>query len=249
MANLSNMMHNSYLNTYSCSNDGKRIILAPLAPSQLHKNLPEKNLEWSDLFLTFSEPLLKAFHNEFWAFKEWVLTIKDECQSFIINHPLAISLLKWFKYIFQRDSIWFTRKWDIQHHVDLIPIGIIPNKLAYRMNPKDTMEIQTQVEELISKGLARESPSPCVIPTLLVMKKDESMRMCVASRGINKITIKCRYPMPWLEDMLDELPGSKVFSKMYLWSGYYQIRIREGNEWKTAFRTKGGLFEWLIIPF
>jgi len=117
------------------------------------------------------------------------------------------------------------------------------------MNPKDTMKVQRHVEELISKGLGRESLSLCVVPTLLVLKNEGSMRMCVDSYAINKITIKYMYLILSLEDMLDDFHDSKVFFKIDLRSRYYQIRIREGDEWKTAFKTKTGLFEWLVMPF
>ena len=164
--------------------------------------------------------------------------------------PRVISLLQEFEDMFPEeipDGLPPIR--GIEHQINLIPGSPLPNKAPYRMSPEETKELQRQVDELLKKGWVHESLSPCAVLIILASKKDGSSRMCVDCRAINSITVKYRHPIPRLDDMLDELNGAVIFMKIDFKSGYHQIRMKDGDEWKTAFKTTYGLYKWLVMPF
>ena len=138
---------------------------------------------------------------------------------------------------------------EVDHRIELTQ-STPPNPRAlYRMSPSELDELKKQLDELLAAGFIRPSKSPFGAPVLFVKKKDGSMRMCIDYRDLNRITVKNRYPLPRMEELFDRLKGAKYFSKMDLRSGYHQVRIHHDDIPKTAFRTRYGHYEFLVLPF
>eukprot|EP00253_Pinus_taeda_P018942 PITA_18942 len=125
----------------------------------------------------------------------------------------------------------------------------LPNIGMYRLSALENAKIKKQVQELLEKGFIMPSTSPCGSLIILVRKKDGLWRMCIDYQALNKIIIKNSYPLPQIDDLLDQLKEAVYFTKLDFHSGYHQVRVTEQDAWKTAFKTKQGLYEWLVMPF
>lgn len=124
-----------------------------------------------------------------------------------------------------------------------------PHGPLYNLSNLELAELRRYIDEALKKGWIQHSTSPAGAPILFVPKKDGGLRLCVDYRGLNKVTIKNRHPLPLIGETLDRLNGAKVFTKLDLKDAYHRIRIKEGDEWKTAFRTRYGHFEYMVMPF
>ncbi|QRV99033.1 Retrotransposable element Tf2 protein [Ceratobasidium sp. AG-Ba] len=119
----------------------------------------------------------------------------------------------------------------------------------YSLGPREDEELRKTVTKQLEAGLIRPSKSPMASPVIFVKKKNGSLRMCIDYRKLNDMTVKNVYPLPRSNDLIEKLRGAKIFSKFDLKWGYNLVRIKEGDEWKTAFKTRYGLFEYLVMPF
>ncbi|KAL0386526.1 UNVERIFIED_CONTAM: Retrovirus-related Pol polyprotein from transposon [Sesamum latifolium] len=184
--------------------------------------------------------------------------IKEGCQAYLASvHDttkvspgvLEVSVVREFSDVFSEELPGLPPHREVDFEIETIP-GAAPISIApYRMAPSELKELKKQLEELLDKGFIRPSISPWGAPVLFVKKKDGGMRLCIDYRQLNRITIKNKYPLPRIDDLLDQLKGATVFSKIDLRSGYWQLRIEEGSISKTAFRTRYGHYEFIVMPF
>nr|GEX21262.1 hypothetical protein [Tanacetum cinerariifolium] len=160
-----------------------------------------------------------------------------------------VSVVWDFPKVFPKDLPGLPPARPVEFQIDLIP-GVAPVARApYRLAPSEMKELSKQLQDLSDKGFIRPSSSPWGAPVSFVKKKDGSFSMCIDYREINKLTVKNRYPLPRVDNLFDQLQGSSVYSKIDLRSGYHQLRVREQDVPKTAFRTRYGHYEFQVMPF
>eukprot|EP00253_Pinus_taeda_P023509 PITA_23509 len=166
------------------------------------------------------------------------------------ENPLEhLLVIKEFADVFPEEIPRLPPKRDIDFTIDLIPGAAPVSRTPYRMSVPELTELKMQLQELLDKNYICPSVSPWGAPVLFVRKKDGTLRMCIDYRQLNKLTIKNKYPLPRIDELFDQVKGAKVFSKIDLRSGYHQIRIKDEDIAKTAFRTQYGHYEFVVLPF
>ncbi|GJT56620.1 putative reverse transcriptase domain-containing protein [Tanacetum coccineum] len=160
-----------------------------------------------------------------------------------------VPVVRDFPEVFPEDLPGLPPARPVEFQIDLIPGAAPVARAPYRLAPSEMKELSEQLQELSDKGFIRPSSSPWGAPVLFVKKKDGSFRMCIDYRELNKLTVKNRYPLPRIDDLFDQLQGSSIYSKIDLRSGYHQLRVREQDISKTAFRTRYGHYEFQVMPF
>ncbi|GJY15284.1 putative reverse transcriptase domain-containing protein [Tanacetum coccineum] len=160
-----------------------------------------------------------------------------------------VPIVRKFLEVFPEDLPGLPPARQVEFQIDLVPGAAPVARAPYRLALSEMQELSAQLQELSDKGFIRPSSSPWGAPVLFVKKKDGSFRMCIDYRELNKLTVKNRYPLPRIDDLFDQLQGSSVYSKIDLRSGYHQLRVRDEDIPKTAFRTRYGHYEFQVMPF
>ncbi|XP_078148594.1 uncharacterized protein LOC144544050 [Carex rostrata] len=171
------------------------------------------------------------------------------CADTEVSEIANISVVSEFVDVFPEEIPGLPPAREVEFKIDLVP-GTAPiSKVPYRMAPAELKELKVQLEEMLEKGLIRPSTSPWGAPVLFVRKKDGTLRLCIDYRELNKVTVKNKYPLPRIDDIFDQLQGSSVYSKIDLRTGYHQLRICPSDVERTAFRTRYGHYEYLVMSF
>ncbi|KAL9254229.1 Transposon Ty3-I Gag-Pol polyprotein-like protein [Drosera capensis] len=184
--------------------------------------------------------------------------LRKGCQGFLCSlesttqHELSVDdipVVRDYPDVFPDELPGLLPTSELDFSIELVPGAAPISKAPYRMAPAELKELKTQLEELLEKGYIRPSVSQWGAPVLFVKKKDGSMRLCIDYRELNKITIKNRYLLPRIDDLFDQLQGASVYSKIDLRSGYHQLRIKADDISKTAFKTRYGHYEFVVMSF
>ncbi|GKD21879.1 putative reverse transcriptase domain-containing protein [Tanacetum coccineum] len=160
-----------------------------------------------------------------------------------------VPVVRDFPEVFPEDLPRIPPTRQVEFQINLIPGAAPVARAPYRLAPSEMKELSEQLKELSDKGFIRPSSSPWGAPVLFVKKKDGSFRMCIDYRELNKLTVKNRYPLLRIDDLFDQIQGSSVYSKIDLRSGYHQLRVREQDVLKMAFRTRYGYYKFQVMPF
>ncbi|KAL2246590.1 UNVERIFIED_CONTAM: Transposon Tf2-12 polyprotein [Sesamum indicum] len=137
----------------------------------------------------------------------------------------------------------------VDHEIELVPSTRPPARAPYRMSQPELVELRKQLKDMLESGIIKPAKSPYGAPVLFQKKADGSLRLCCDYRALNKIIVKNKYPIPLVADCFDRLSGANYFTKIDLRSGYWQVRVKEGDEAKTTVVTRYGAFEFLVMPF
>jgi hypothetical protein len=208
-----NVIHDGRKNTYTLEKNGRTHMLLPIKDKEVKPEvsntvllmsgkelLKEVKKKEDTQFIVVRKPRIVLTSTRVDDLPEEIQKLLEEFSDIVVDElPCSLPPIR-----------------SISHHIDLIPGASLPNKVAYRLMPQENEEVKRQVQDLMDKGLIRESLSPCVVPTVLSPKKDGGWRMCTDSREINKITIRYRFPLPRMDDLMDCLSGAIFFSKIDL---------------------------------
>jgi hypothetical protein len=166
---------------------------------------------------------------------------KPKLEDFVVLHE--------FRDMFVEEIPKLPPRREIDFSIDLLPGSTPISKSPYQMSLPELTELKIQLQELFDKKYIRPSVSPWGALVLFVKKKDDTLRLCIDYRQLNKVTIKNKYPLPRINDLFDQVGGGKIFSKLDLRSGYHQVRIKDQGINKTSFQTRYGNYEFVVIPF